>query len=270
MKPRLLIATICAAALALPVGALARDGASGSFQLDATFGAAYTFVGLAGCPPGTPSTTVECIRFLGTASIPGLGRVTESYTKSFDGTICPDQVTSFKNAVFEVAGKGTIEVSMQSWPACADPAATTPTGVTSLLEGTIDHGTGRFAGASGNLKLTNHVNPPSSPLSGSASDIWTGTLVVPGMEFDLTPPVLTGATSKLVKVRKKAKFARVRFAVKAQDGVDGAIPVKCKPASGSRFKVGRRKVSCVAEDTSANVATTQFTVTVRRKGGGSQ
>ena len=90
------------------------------------------------------------------------------------------------------------------------------------------------------------------------------------MEFDLTPPVLTGATSKLVKVRKKAKFARVRFAVKAQDAVDGAVPVKCKPASGSRFKVGRRKVSCVAEDTSANVATTQFTVTVRRKGGGSQ
>jgi hypothetical protein len=205
MKPRLLIATICAAALALPVGALARDGASGSFQLDATFGAAYTFVGLAGCPPGTPSTTVECIRFLGTASIPGLGRVTESYTKSFDGTICPDQVASFKTAVFEVAGKGTIEVSMQSWPACADPAATTPTGVTSLLEGTIDHGTGRFAGASGNLKLTNHVNPPSSPLSGSASDIWTGTLVVPGMEFDLTPPVLTGATSKLVKVRKEGE-----------------------------------------------------------------
>ena len=26
---------------------------------------------------------------------------------------------------------------------------------------------------------------------------WTGTLVVPGLEFDVTPPTLSGATSKL-------------------------------------------------------------------------
>ena len=162
MKPRLLIASICAAALALPVGALARDGASGSFQLNATFGASYHLRrSRQFCPSGTPSTTLECIRFLGPAQVPGLGRVTESYTKSFDPTICPDQVMSFKTAVFDVAGKGAIEVSMHSWPACGDPAASNPTGVTTLLEGTITHGTGKFAGASGNLQVTNHVSPPS-------------------------------------------------------------------------------------------------------------
>ena len=272
MKPRLLIATICAAALALPVGALAQDGASGSFQLNATFGAGY-LIGSQYCPPGAPATTGECVQFTGSAQVPGLGHVTETYTKSFDETICPGQVVSHRTVVFEVAGKGQIEVAMDSWPACADPAISSPTGITTVLAGAVTRGTGKFAGASGSVRVTNHVSPPSCGAGGcrgAADDVWTGTLVVPGMEFDLTPPVLTGATSKVVKVRKKAKFARVRYAVKAQDGVDGSVPVKCKPASGRRFKVGRTKVTCVAEDTSANVGTTQFTVTVKRTRGSSQ
>ena len=196
MKPRLLIASICAAALALPVGALARDGASGSFQLNATFGASYQ-LGRQYCPPGTPATTDECVRFVGLAQVPGLGHVTETYTKSFDETICPGQVVSHRTVVFGVAGKGEIEVVMNSWPACGDPAASAPAGVTTVLEGAITHGTGKFAGASGDLRVTNHVSPPSCGAGGcrgAADDVWTGTLVVPGMEFDLTPPVLTGAT----------------------------------------------------------------------------
>ena len=148
MKPRLLIASICAAALALPVGALARDGASGSFQLNATFGASYQ-LGRQYCPPGTPATTDECVRFVGLAQVPGLGHVTETYTKSFDESICPGQVVSHRTMVFGVAGKGEIEVAMNSWPACGDPAASAPAGVTTVLEGGITHGTGKFAGASG-------------------------------------------------------------------------------------------------------------------------
>ena len=92
--------------------------------------------------------------------------------------------------------KGTIEVAMEPWPTCSDPATSSPTGVTALLEGKIVRGTQKFAGASGSLKVTNHVDPPSCGADGcrgAATDTWTGTLVVPDMEFDLTPPLLSGA-----------------------------------------------------------------------------
>ncbi len=200
--------------------------------------------------------------------MPGLGRVTETYVKSFDQTICPNQVTSFAKAVFDVAGKGQIEVTMGSWPACADPAATSATGQTVILDGKITRGTGTFAGASGSLSVSNHVNPPSCGMHvcrGAATDVWSGTLSVPGFEFDLTPPVLSGVTAKKVKAARKARFVRVRYSVKAQDDVDGSVRVTCKPASGSRFRVGRTKVSCGATDTSANTATAKFTVTVKRR-----
>ena len=69
-----------------------------------------------------------------------------------------------------------------------------------------------------------------------------------------------------MKAPKKAKTVRVRYAPKAQDAVDGPVSVKCKPGSGSLFKVGRTtKVTCSAEDTSANVATSSFRVTVKRQ-----
>ena len=58
----------------------------------------------------------------------------------------------------------------------------------------------------------------------------------------------------------------VRYALQARDAVDGPRPVTCKPSSGSRFKAGRTtRVSCSAEDTSANAATTSFTVKVTRR-----
>jgi hypothetical protein len=273
MKHRILMTTLCAAVLAVAAGAgttaaLGRDNAPGQLQLNATFGAGYE-IGLKFCPAGTPATTEECIRFVGLGDVPGLGHVTETYTKSFDQTICPELVTSFSRAILEVAGKGEIEVTMDSWPACGLPAAASPTGTTLTLEGTITRGSGRFAGASGHLQVLNHVGPPSCGAGGCrgpATDVWSGTLVVPGLEFDLTPPVLSGASSKVVKASRKAKFVRVRYSVKAQDDVDGLRPVTCKPASGSRFKLGRTKVSCSAADTSANVASATFTVSVKRRG----
>ena len=273
MKHRVLITALCAATLAVPAGAsttaaFERDGASGSLQLDAKFGAGYR-LGVEYCPAGTPATTEECVRFVGRADVPGLGHVTETYTKSFDSASCPGRVTSHPSTVLEITGKGTIEVAMEPWPTCNDPANSSPTGVTALLEGRIVQGTQKFAGASGSLKLTNQVNPATSCMGGcrgTATDTWTGTLVVPGMEFYLTPPVLSGAASRSVTAPRSAKFVRVRYSVKAQDAVDGPVPAPCKPASGSRFKVGRTMVACTATDSSANVATARFTVVVKKGG----
>jgi hypothetical protein len=138
-----------------------------------------------------------------------------------------------------------------------------------VIRGTIDEGTGAFAGASGSIQIASTVNAPScgsGGCRGSSNDTWTGSLVVPGREFDLTSPVLQSVASRTVKAPKKAKTVRVRYAPKAQDEVDGPVPVKCKPGSGNRFKVGRTTtVTCSAEDTSANVATSSFRVTVKRQ-----
>jgi hypothetical protein len=84
-------------------------------------------------------------------------------------------------------------------------------------------------------------------------DTWSGTLVVPGFEFDLVPPTITGAADTRVRAPRKAQRIRVRYHVSARDDVDGAVPVACKPKSGSFFRVGRRTiVRCSATDTSAN------------------
>lgn len=251
------------AAVALPLGAnAAADRSSATLDVNTTLGSAYRF-GRQYCPPGTPSTTVECVQFSGAVSIPGLGRAMVSYVKSFDPTICPDQVTQQRTTLIDVAGKGQIKIAMNH-PVCADPA---PSSV--VIGGTIAEGTGIYVGASGTLQVASTVYAAScgpGGCTGSANDTWTGSLVVPGREFDLTPPVFQSVASRTVKAPKKAKTVRVRYAPKAQDAVDGPVSVKCKPGSGSLFKVGRTtKVTCSAEDTSANVATSSFKITVKRR-----
>jgi hypothetical protein len=48
----------------------------------------------------------------------------------------------------------------------------------------------------------------------------------------------------------------------AQDLVEGLVPVDCKPASGSQFKVGTTIVSCSAADSKGNTASKTFNVAV--------
>jgi HYR domain len=56
----------------------------------------------------------------------------------------------------------------------------------------------------------------------------------------------------------------VTFNVTATDGVDGAVPVSCRPRSGSRFKLGRTTVRCEATDSSGNATKAAVSVTVKR------
>ena len=97
---------------------------------------------------------------------------------------------------------------------------------------------------------------------GVGSETWTGTLVVPGLEFDLTPPKLSGA-AKTVRAAKGAKTARVTFKVTATDDVDVSVPVLCQPRSGGRFKLGKTTVRCSATDSSGNTSQASFVVTVK-------
>jgi hypothetical protein len=97
------------------------------------------------------------------------------------------------------------------------------------------------------------------------TDTWAGTLTVPGLDFDVTRPLLHGALDRLVRPAKGAKYVRVTYKVTATDEIAGALPASCRPASGSRFPIGRTTVSCSATDTSGNTATGRFTVTVKSR-----
>ena len=128
---------------------------------------------------------------------------------------------------------------------------------------TVTGGAGLYAGASGSGTVY-HTASLSSDGNVHGYETWTGTLSVPGLDFDTTAPVLTGAANKTVKAKKGARSARASFQVTAQDDKDGAVPATCVPRSGSRFRVGRTVVKCSATDSSANAASASFKITVRR------
>jgi len=97
-------------------------------------------------------------------------------------------------------------------------------------------------------------SPPTftGPGAGNRVIAWTGTLNVPGLTFDTTPPQIAGATAKVVKTRKAAG-TRVTYSVSAADATDGPLTAACFPKSGSVFAVGRTSVNCSAVDSSGNL-----------------
>jgi hypothetical protein len=136
---------------------------------------------------------------------------------------------------------------------------------TRTVDFTVTGGSGLYAGASGRGTVEN-VHIPVSEFAGvgAGTDTWTGPLTVAGLDFDVTAPTVSGAVRKTVRAPKKAKRARVSYTVTAKDNVDGAVPVVCKPRSGSFFKLGKTKVTCSASDKSGNTARATFVVTVKR------
>jgi len=207
------------------------------------------------CPPGTDPTTA-CFQTSGTGVVRGLGVVTEQYLLFVED---PDSSCErwHSTPVLTVAGKGKLDLSVQS-PGCVVPT-------TGVLNGslvyTVTGGSGIYAGASGSGSVVTRGGPGTT---GRNVDTLGGSLTVYGLIFDLTPPALTGAVSKVLVAPRGASSARVRFSVKARDPGHGSVPVSCKPRAGSRFKLGRTKVVCSATDSSGNKATARFTVTVKR------
>lgn len=224
------------------------------------------------CPAGSAQGAV-CFAVHGGATIRGLGRVTEQHTimivGSVDGPGTHCAIITFSPVVFTVAGKGAIDSAI----AVASGCNGVPTGFT------VTGGTGDFAGASGSgafvpaiVQAGQWADPDDSDpdaddiLDGAWRwDTWTGSLNASAYSFDLTPPVLRDAHSKTVLAASKARRVRVRFTVKASDAIDGAVPVTCKPRSGSLFPLGRTHVKCTASDSSANTATARFTITVKHR-----
>ena len=209
------------------------------------------------CPPEGPVGALECRARTGSASIPGLGSVSESYVWGYGSGSppCPSSLVKplATSGRLVVTGKGELHFSLAEGVGCVDVEPVRNEPQTFVITG----GTGSYEGASGSGTLGRSLS------GGIGSERWTGTLVAPGVEFDLSPPTLSGARSKTVRARKGAKSVRVRYTVTASDNVDSQVPVTCTPRSGSRFRIGRTVVRCSATDSSGNTGTASFRVTVR-------
>jgi HYR domain len=252
----------CAAALCASLVSPASGSAAGTVTVTMEVGIADNF---RDCPPGTPPEATGCFSRKGAADVQGLGRVEESWDPVVDetGAGCGPASLRFLPSTgrFTVSGKGEIDVQVNASECLRfNP----PSPVVGAETFTVTGGSGKFAGASGTGTINHVSNGPGSP----GHDTWSGTLVVPGFEFDLTPPTITGAADNHVRAPRNTKRIRVRYHVSARDDVDGVVPVVCLPKSGSFFPVGRRTVvRCSATDTSANTQKAQFAITVRPTSG---
>jgi hypothetical protein len=207
------------------------------------------------CPPGTADSTA-CFQASGTGVVPGLGVVSEQYLNFVED---PDSSCErwHSNPVLTVRGKGALYLSVRPPQDCVVPTTSV---LNASLVFTVTGGSGIYAGASGQGTFVTRGGPGTT---GRNADTLGGSLTVPGLVFDRTPPVLSGAISKAVLAPRTAKAVRVTFAVKARDPGHASVPVTCKPRSGSRFKLGRTRVVCSATDSSGNTAKARFTITVK-------
>jgi hypothetical protein len=190
--------------------------------------------------------------------------VTEAYTFVVDtnSPSCPTGDLLLPSVGrLTVAGKGEIAVALAGPPDCYVPAESVRQAKQPF---TITGGAGRFVGASGS-GVVEHDTQSTGGGGSSGNDTWVGTLAVPGMAFDLTPPVITGATPKSVRAPRGKTRVRVAFRVNARDDVDSVVGVTCVPRSKSWFRIGRKTVKCSTTDTSGNAARAKFTVTVKRR-----
>jgi hypothetical protein len=275
MKGRLMLAgVIVALAGAAAVSAAANGVQSGGANFaetgTLTLHAELSWQGSDGeCPAGTPSG-IECHPHSGgPALVSGLGEVTQEYL--YPVVVDPPDpacraagglnVADYSASLI-VKGKGEVHLSVKGIKEClfGPPSDTVVNNTQSF---TVIGGSGAYAGASGSGAVT-HVAHRLVNGHAAGRDTWGGTLSVPGLDFDVTAPTITGAVDKVVRAPRRAKRIRVRFKVTAQDEVDGPLPVACKPRSGSRFRIGKTRVRCSATDSSGNAATGRFTVRVKR------
>lgn len=95
----------------------------------------------------------------------------------------------------------------------------------------------------------------TQPYRGLLDDVRLGSL-------DVTAPVLTVPPGMTVDATGPAGGSAT-WSATATDNYDAAPLVRCDPTSGSTFLIGTTTVTCTATDSSGNIATESFPVTVR-------
>jgi hypothetical protein len=212
------------------------------------------------CSPPVPKTVV-CYSRAGAGAVSGLGAVSQSYVLVVESAPagCPaGSFTLLPTTVrLRVAGRGGLVLELAGTTTCADSL-----GVLNVERPfTILLGSGEYGGAAGGGLVRHAATLGSSKITGR--DTYSGSIVVPGLDFDTLKPRLRGARSKTVRSPRGSKSMRVPLHVSAWDAHDGSISTTCRPRSGSRFRLGTTRVRCSATDSSANTARASFTVTVK-------
>jgi hypothetical protein len=247
-----LAVAVAAAAFLLITAASSAPFAAGTLNLRATLRTSSPPVV---CPPEAPPGS-DCHARMGTGSVSGLGSVSATYNWFFGTGICPSTLVKplATTGRLVVAGEGEIRFALANGARCVEqePVRNEP------QEFTITGGTGTYQGASGQGMVERSLS------GGAGVEWWTGTLSVPGLEFDITPPAIAGAVPKTVRALKGAKRVRVMYKITASDAIDGQVAVACLPRSGSWFPIGRTTITCQAKDSSGNTGRARFAVTVKR------
>lgn len=272
------LALVAAATAAAPAASEPR-AAAGSLEFHATLVLISTPVA---CPAAVPANTTECReRTVGSglivegmetyAPVGELGWLNATYTSplAVGPPTCPPDLAKplATSGQLFIGDVGAITFTLAEGARCVgvESAWNEPQELTITGGG----GPGPFADASGAGAVVRGFDD----VGGFSAEYWAGTLEAPGLGlappgpvFDLTPPMLSGAVARTVRVAKNgAKSARVTFEVTAIDDLDGSVPVSCRPKSGSRFKVGTTRVRCEASDWSGNTSRATFTVTVKQR-----
>jgi hypothetical protein len=94
---------------------------------------------------------------------------------------------------FTVANKGAIDLTTAPSPDCMPEQQSV---MLNFPSATITGGSRGYEGASGSGTLRKTLSPGS--IGAFGKDTWDMTLLVPGLAFDTTPPVLRGAVTKTV------------------------------------------------------------------------
>jgi alpha-tubulin suppressor-like RCC1 family protein len=109
--------------------------------------------------------------------------------------------------------------------------------------------------------ITASLDTASNIICGTASSLSPFAIVEP---LDSTPPVFSNVPGPITAFATATTGAKVTYTLpKAVDGVDGARPVTCAPASGAQFPLGKTSVTCTASDKHHNTSTAKFTVWVQ-------
>ena len=168
--------------------------------------------------PGPGESAGTCASRTGQGVVSGLGRVAEAYTWRIDigPPSCADDFakTLAYGVVLVVAGKGEIQLALSEGAECVDLEGVR----TQAQVFTIIGGTGVYAGASGAGTVSRSLGQTASGAVGV--ETWIGTLDVPGLEFDVTPPTISGNSPRTIVAPKKARRVRVLYRVDARDDVD--------------------------------------------------
>jgi hypothetical protein len=162
-----------------------------------------------------------------------------SFTVTVRDTTAPE--LSLANQKEEATGPGGAAVSF-------------PASAKDLVDGTLPVTCSAQSGDTFPLGTTTVSCSATDKAGNKASDSFTVTVV------DTTPPVLTLADTTVEATGPDG--ALVTYSATAKDAVDGAVPVSCTPASGTRFALGTTPVSCSASDSRHNFSRDGFDVYV--------